>query len=80
MYRDYFGRWELFKMVRFTDRITARLVDEPAGHIVYREFAQKILNDWQLKEMLDSIDKFAPEPTTARAGDTEERSGGGAIR
>jgi len=64
-YRDYFGRWQLFKMVRFTGRITARLVDEPAGHIVYRKFARKVLNDWQLKEMLDSIDKFAPEPTTA---------------
>ncbi len=63
--RDYFGRWQLFKMVRFTGRITARLVDEPAGHIVYRKFARKVLNDWQLKEMLDSIDKFAPEPTTA---------------
>ncbi len=64
-YRDYFGRWELFKMARFTGRIIARLVDEPAGHIVYRKFARKVLNDWQLKEMLDSIDKFAPEPTTA---------------
>jgi uncharacterized membrane protein len=60
-YRDYFGRWELFKVVRFTGRITARLVDEPAGHIVYRKFARKVLNDWQFKEMLDSIDKFAPE-------------------
>ena len=60
-YRDYFGRWELFKVVRFTGRITARLVDEPAGHIVYHKFARKVLNDWQFKEMLDSIDKFAPE-------------------
>ncbi len=60
-YRNYFGRWELFKVVRFTGRITARLVDEPAGHIVYRKFARKVLNDWQFKEMLDSIDKFAPE-------------------
>lgn len=64
-YRDYFGRWELFKMGRFTGRITARLVDEPAGHIAYRKFARKVLKDSQLKEMLDSIDKFAPEPTTA---------------
>ncbi len=60
-YRDYFGRWELFKVVRFTGRITARLVDEPAGHIIYHKFARKVLNDWQFKEMLDSIDKFAPE-------------------
>jgi len=63
MYRDYFGRWAMYKMERFTGRITARLVDEPAGHIVYREFAQRVLSDWQLKEMLESIDKFAPEPT-----------------
>jgi hypothetical protein len=62
MYRDHFGRWELFKVARFTGRITARLVDEPAGHIVYRKFARKVLNDWQFKEMLDSIDKFAPSP------------------
>jgi len=64
-YRHHFGRWELFKMVRFTGRITARLVDEPAGHIVYRKFARKVLNDWQFKEMLDSIDKFAPSPPSS---------------
>lgn len=63
MYRDHFGRWGLFKIVRYTGRITARLVDEPAGQVVYRKFARKVLNDWQLKSMLDSIDEFAPEPT-----------------
>ena len=79
-YRDYFGRWGMFKMVRFSGRITARLVDEPAGHIVYRKFAEKVLNDWQLKEMLGSIDKFAPEPTTAGLVGGGKRSGGGVER
>jgi hypothetical protein len=71
MYRDHFGRWGSFKIVRFADRIAARLVNEPAGHIIYRNFARKVLKAWQLKAMLDSIDKFAPEPTKFIHGGVE---------